>query len=262
MKKVKSGKEIEGMKRRARSKKPSVASGRKRMSDKKFTVVSNAGGMLLVLCCAGLCVVGTTSAVNALNRNAAMQLSQAKDRAPVILTEDTGSDAADTTDVSGAVSEDSEFSTAQLDWAKQYHITWDSYGNPMDEKGQVMNDPTTDVNEVARAISDGTANANGVSLDYLASIGAFDTPAVEAEPVAPAVSYEGVPNVSQTGDGQYVYTVQSGDSLSYISQLTGVSVADLVKDNQISDASVIQVGQQLVLPSAGVVNGASGAGLG
>lgn len=265
MKKVKSGKEIEGMKRRARSKKSSVASERKRrnrMSDKKFTVVSNAGGMLLVLCCAGLCVVGTTSAVNALNRSAAMQLSQAKDRAPVIVTEDTGRDAAGTTDVSGAVSEDSEFSTAQLDWAKQYHITWDSYGNPMDEKGQVMNDPTTDVNEVARAISDGTANANGVSLDYLVSIGAFDTPAKEAEPVVPAVSYEGVPNVSQTGDGQYVYTVQSGDSLNYISQLTGVSVADLVKDNQISDASVIQVGQQIVLPSAGVVNGASGAGLG
>ena len=59
-----------------------------------------------------------------------------------------------------------------------------------------------------------------------------------------------------------MYTVQSGDSLNYISQLTGVSVADLVKDNQISDASVIQVGQQIVLPSAGVVNGASGAGLG
>lgn len=259
MKKVKSGKEIEGMKRQVRSKKLPAAPERKRMSDKKFMIVSNAGGMLLVLCCAGLCVVGTTSAVNALNRNAAMQLSQSQDRAPVILTENTGGNA---TDVSGAVSEDSEFSTAQLDWARQYHITWDSYGNPMDEKGQVMNDPTTDVNEVARAISDGTANANGVSLDYLVSIGAFDTPAVEAEPVAPAVSYEGVPNVSQTGDGQYVYTVQSGDSLSYISQLTGVSVADLVKDNQISDASVIHVGQQIVLPSAGVVNGASGAGLG
>ncbi len=50
------------------------------------------------------------------------------------------------------------------------------------------------------------------------------------------------------------YTVQSGDTLSSIALQYGVSVANLESANNVSDGSIIQVGQQLVVPAGSTTN--------
>ncbi len=45
------------------------------------------------------------------------------------------------------------------------------------------------------------------------------------------------------------YVVQAGDSLSVIAQRTGTNVQELMRLNNISNANVIRVGQELVLPA-------------
>lgn len=44
-----------------------------------------------------------------------------------------------------------DFTTEQLNWAHKHHIKWDNNGNPVDEQGFVVDDPTTPVNEIERA---------------------------------------------------------------------------------------------------------------
>jgi uncharacterized protein YkwD len=70
-------------------------------------------------------------------------------------------------------------------------------------------------------------------------------------PNAPAAAQE---NVYWT-----IYEVQPGQSLSQIAFENDVALADLIKVNNIADASAIQVGQRLILPvdSAGALSVAS-----
>ena len=48
----------------------------------------------------------------------------------------------------------------------------------------------------------------------------------------------------------FVYVVQAGEALSTIATRFGVKIDDLVRVNQLSDASAIRVGQMLVIPAA------------
>lgn len=51
------------------------------------------------------------------------------------------------------------------------------------------------------------------------------------------------------GEDQYVvYTVKSGDTLNKISNLYGVSVADIAKANMIENVNKIEVGQEIMIP--------------
>jgi membrane-bound lytic murein transglycosylase D len=62
--------------------------------------------------------------------------------------------------------------------------------------------------------------------------------AVPAEPVAPPYSL----------DDAQKYVIQSGDSLSVISDKFGVSIADIKAANNISNVNKIRAGQTLLLP--------------
>lgn len=62
-----------------------------------------------------------------------------------------------------------------------------------------------------------------------------------AAPAAPAAS---------VGSAQK-YTVRSGDTLDAIARRFGVQVADLMRDNGITDARRLRVGQELVIPGSG-----------
>ncbi len=53
----------------------------------------------------------------------------------------------------------------------------------------------------------------------------------------------GTPAADQT-----IYLVQAGDTLGTIAAEFGVSVADLVRANNISDLDHIEIGQQLIIP--------------
>lgn len=226
-------------------------------------IPSYVGGIALIVVCAAITFVGTSSAVDALNRNAANQMAMSQYTQPTNTVVPVN-DVDDTADSFGPY----DFTTDQLDWAHKYHITWDVNGNPIDENGNVMNDPTTLVNEVARAIANGTANADGISIDWLKASGEdVDEPSAEntekAETVLqPVELYQGVDGVSKTADGSYIYTVKSGDSLNQIAAATGVPVDEIVKLNGITNPNLISVGQQLKLPSDGITDNASGAGLG
>lgn len=48
-------------------------------------------------------------------------------------------------------------------------------------------------------------------------------------------------------DGKILYTVQEGESLLYISNLTGVPLTDIVTYNNISENQVLQVGDELII---------------
>ncbi len=67
-----------------------------------------------------------------------------------------------------------------------------------------------------------------------------------AESGGSSTSEEAAPTSTPTGDR---YVVQSGDSLSEIAQRTGTDIKVLQKLNNISDANMIRVGQELRLPS-------------
>ena len=56
-----------------------------------------------------------------------------------------------------------DFTTEQLNWAHEKHIKWDDNGNPVDEKGFVVDDPTTPVNEIERAKELNTIDDTGKS---------------------------------------------------------------------------------------------------
>lgn len=128
-----------------------------------------------------------------------------------------------------------------------------------------MNDPTTTVNEVARAIARGDATAEGVSMYWLGQQEAVEPqpePEPEPEPTTPATLYEGIANVSQRSDGTYIYTVQRGDCLTDICGRLGVEMPTMLRMNQFKNPSFLEVGQQLVLPSNQATQNQSGAGLG
>lgn len=68
-------------------------------------------------------------------------------------------------------------------------------------------------------------------------------PAAEDQPTATAAAQES----NQTAVSS-VYTVQSGDNMSLIAAKTGVSAGDIMAANNLTNASILIVGQQLNIP--------------
>lgn len=220
-------------------------------AEKSF-LPSMIGCIGLVVAVGAVTIAGTASAVNALNRNAANQIAMAKRPQQVVVGNDTVTPPVKGDDVSSA--------SKQLEWAKKYGIVWDEGGNPIDKDGNIMNDPTTTVNEVARAIARGDATAEGVSMYWLGQQEAVE-PQPEPEPTTPATLYEGIANVSQRSDGTYIYTVQRGDCLTDICGRLGVEMSTILR-MQLKNPNFLEVGQQLVLPSNQATQNQSGTGLG
>lgn len=92
--------------------------------------------------------------------------------------------------------------------------------------------------------------------------------AAQAQPdFEPSNTYSGVPTPNPTPNGWSVggndaalHTVSSGDTLVGIAQLYGVPVESIVQSNSMADPNVLEVGQQLRIPSAadsGVLVGSS-----
>ncbi len=72
------------------------------------------------------------------------------------------------------------------------------------------------------------------------------TPDVAAETVTrPTATLAPVATATPTGR----YTVQSGDTLSALARLFGISVSDIVDANAIEDPNAIAVGLELTIPT-------------
>ena len=126
----------------------------------------------------------------------------------------------------------------QMQWMMDNHISWNDEGYPVDENGNVVDDPTTSVNEVER---------------YEASLAKPVTPesSVTETPEKEQTWYEKNPMIVSTGDGLLFYVVQPGDTLSGIAQATGFTVQELADYNNIVNADFINVAQRIYFSAAG-----------
>lgn len=90
-----------------------------------------------------------------------------------------------------------------------------------------------------------------------------EVPRIEATPTPPlpptftpsAMAHQGhlylLPVSGADGSVQYGYKVRAGDSLTAICDMYDVSVQDVMRINDISDANHIEVGELLIIPVEG-----------
>lgn len=98
----------------------------------------------------------------------------------------------------------------------------------------------------------GIGNPDLIVVGQQLTISGDSAPPVSYEP--PPVHYEPDPSPpSGTGGGTPSYAVQSGDTLSGIASMFGVSLESLISANGISNPDLIQVGQVLAIPGAAPV---------
>ena len=129
-----------------------------------------AGGILLLGTAAAV-ILGSRSAVASIDAKNASKVAVIKQAiAKKEGLSENPSNSSDTTVVvasnDGSVAKyikSYDFTTEQLNWAHEKHIKWDDNGNPVDEKGFVVDDPTTPVNEIERAKELNTVDDTGKS---------------------------------------------------------------------------------------------------
>lgn len=89
----------------------------------------------------------------------------------------------------------------------------------------------------------------------VASAASFPPPIPTATPTAPPPSFSPSPAVGSPlaaspspAGGERVHVVQAGDSLFAIAQRYNVSLDDLLRANNLTRDSVLQIGQRIVIP--------------
>lgn len=133
---------------------------------------------------------------------------------------------------------DKVWTSDQLDWARENHITWGEDGLPRNPDGDVMDDPTTDVDETTK-VSSKPAEAAG-------------TTGTETSPESANQNWwEGNPEIQVDDKGLPYYVVKPGDHLSKIALMTGFTVPELADYNNITTPSMIYTGNVIRFPEAG-----------
>ena len=203
-------------------------------------------GCLFVAAVGVFSASGAKFAINAINRDAtdtivlAQQSRQFKPQSqqsePSKITtsesEETSEDAvkSNTTEQSNTDKpDDTKWSDMQVKWMQENHITYNENGQPVDEDGNVVTDPTI--------------TANSDSSESLES--------TLMEPETNTSWASGMDWLTQQDDGDYVYVVQKGDCLNDICALTGFALNEVVAYNHIDNPNIIHVGERIVFPKDG-----------
>ena len=203
-------------------------------------------GCLFVAAVGVFSASGAKFAINAINRDAtdtivlAQQSRQFKPQSqqsePSKITtsesEETSEDAvkSNTTEQSNTDKpDDTKWSDAQVKWMQENHITYNENGQPVDEDGNVVTDPTI--------------TANSDSSESLES--------TLMEPETNTSWASGMDWLTQQDDGGYVYVVQKGDCLNDICSRTGFALNEVVAYNHIYNPNIIHVGERIVFPKDG-----------
>lgn len=203
-------------------------------------------GCLFVAAVGVFSASGAKFAINAINRDAtdtivlAQQSRQFKPQSqqsePSKITtsefEETSEDAvkSNTTEQSNTDKhDDTKWSDAQVKWMQENHITYNENGQPVDEDGNVVTDPTI--------------TANSDSSESLES--------TLMEPETNTSWASGMDWLTQQDDGDYVYVVQKGDCLNDICARTGFALNEVVAYNHIDNLNIIHVGERIVFPKDG-----------
>lgn len=203
-------------------------------------------GCLFVAAVGVFSASGAKFAINAINRDAtdtivlAQQSRQFKPQSqqsePSKITtsesEETSEDAvkSNTTEQSNTDKpDDTKWSDAQVKWMQENHITYNENGQPVDEDGNVVTDPTI--------------TANSDSSESLES--------TLMEPETNTSWASGMDWLTQQDNGDYVYVVQKGDCLNDICARTGFALNEVVAYNHIDNLNIIHVGERIVFPKDG-----------
>lgn len=200
-------------------------------------------GCLFVAAVGVFSASGAKFAINAINRDAtdtivlAQQSRQFKPQSqPSKITtsesEETSEDAVkiNTTEQSNTDKpDDTKWSDVQVKWMQENHITYNENGQPVDEDGNVVTDPTI--------------TANSDSSESLES--------TLMEPETNTSWASGMDWLTQQDDGDYVYVVQKGDCLNDICARTGFALNEVVAYNHIDNPNIIHVGERIVFPKDG-----------
>lgn len=203
-------------------------------------------GCLFVTAVGVFSASGAKFAINAINRDAtdtivlAQQSRQFKPQSqqsePIKITtsesEETSEDAvkSNTTEQSNTDKpDDTKWSDAQVKWMQENHITYNENGQPVDEDGNVVTDPTI--------------TANSDSSESLES--------TLREPETNTSWASGMDWLTQQDDGNYVYVVQKGDCLNDICARTGFALNEVVAYNHIDNPNIIHVGERILFPKDG-----------
>lgn len=203
-------------------------------------------GCLFVTAVGVFSASGAKFAINAINRDAtdtivlAQQSRQFKPQSqqsePIKITtsesEETSEDAvkSNTTEQSNTDKpDDTKWSDEQVKWMQENHITYNENGQPVDEDGNVVTDPTI--------------TANSDSSESLES--------TLMEPETNTSWASGMDWLTQQDDGDYVYVVQKGDCLNDICSRTGFALNEVVAYNHIDNPNIIHVGERIVFPKDG-----------
>lgn len=200
-------------------------------------------GCLFVAAVGVFSASGAKFAINAINRDAtdtivlAQQSRQFKPQSqPSKITtsesEETSEDAvkSNTTEQSNTDKhDDTKWSDAQVKWMQENHITYNENGQPVDEDGNVVTDPTIIAN------SDSSESLESTLM----------------EPETNTSWASGMDWLTQQDDGDYVYVVQKGDCLNDICARTGFVLNEVVAYNHIDNPNIIHVGERIVFPKDG-----------
>lgn len=203
-------------------------------------------GCLFVAAVGVFSASGAKFAINAINRDAtdtivlAQQSRQFKPQSqqsePIKITtsesEETSEDAvkSNTTEQSNTDKpDDTKWSDEQVKWMQENHITYNENGQPVDEDGNVVTDPTIISN------SDSSKSLESTLM----------------EPETNTSWASGMDWLIQQDDGDYVYVVQKGDCLNDICARTGFALNEVVAYNHIDNPNIIHVGERIVFPKDG-----------
>lgn len=203
-------------------------------------------GCLFVTAVGVFSASGAKFAINAINRDAtdtivlAQQSRQFKPQSqqsePIKITtsesEETSEDAvkSNTTEQSNTDKpDDTKWSDEQVKWMQENHITYNENGQPVDEDGNVVTDPTITSN------SDSSESLESTLM----------------EPETNTSWASGMDWLTQQDDGDYVYVVQKGDCLNDICARTGFALNEVVAYNHIDNPNIIHVGERIVFPKDG-----------
>ena len=203
-------------------------------------------GCLFVAAVGVFSASGAKFAINAINRDAtdtivlAQQSRQFKPQSqqsePIKITtsesEETSEDAvkSNITEQSNTDKpDDTKWSDAQVKWMQENHITYNENGQPVDEDGNVVTDPTITSN------SDSSESLESTLM----------------EPETNTSWASGMDWLTQQDDGDYVYVVQKGDCLNDICSRTGFVLNEVVAYNHIDNLNIIHVGERIVFPKDG-----------
>lgn len=125
--------------------------------------------------------------------------------------------------------DDTKWSDEQVKWMQANHITYNENGQPVDENGNVVTDPTI------------TANSD--------SSNSLESTVIEPET---NTSWASDMNwLTQQADGNYVYVVQKDDCLNDICARTGFALNEVVVYNHIDNPNIIHVGERILFPKDG-----------